>query len=336
MDCLSFLQSPPTAPLPVYVVTGDDGFLKRQALVALRERILGPGEDSFGLASYPGDQAQFAEIRSELETVPFLAERRLVIVEQADPFVTRYRSYLEKYLTRPATEGTLVLEAKTWPANTKLAKALPDAATIVCKAPAGAKLAKWCVEWAKQQHGKQLTQPAAQLLVDLVGSEMGLLDQELAKLASYAGKAARIDAGDVDLMVGRSQGDNAFLILNAMAGGQAGEALTILDHLFTQGEEPLRIFGALTWQLRRIAQAARLSQSGASLYDALGQVGFHDRRSGEQILRHLGSGRANQLFDLLLEMDLALKGSSQLPPRMLLEQFVVRLSRPREGTAVKK
>jgi DNA polymerase-3 subunit delta len=332
MDCLAFLKSPKKVdPQPVYAVVGDDDFLKRQALLALRERILGPGDDGFGLTTFPGDKAEFAEVRSELETRPFLGNRRLVIVDQADPFVTAYRTYLEKYLTAPATTGVLVLEVKNWPATTKLAKALPDAATVVCKAPTAAKLVAWCVQWAAERHGKQLSQPAAQLLVDFVGNEMGLLDQELAKLAAYAGKAAGIDAGDVDLLVGRNQTTSAFKIFNAIVDGKTGEALAILDQLFTQGEEPLRIAGAFAWQLRRVAQVARLSQLGVPLGEALGQVGLNDRRAAEALLRHLGLGRASQLFDWLVQLDLGLKGASPLPPRTLLEELVVRLARPREA-----
>ena len=57
-----------------------------------------------------------------------------------------------------------------------------DAGTIVCKPPAAYKLPDWCVQWAATHYSKQLTQPAARLLVDLVGAEMGQLDQELASV----------------------------------------------------------------------------------------------------------------------------------------------------------
>src|SRR5207302_2159083 len=105
---------------------------------------------------------------------------------------------LEKHVAEPAGAGTLVLDVKTWPATTRLAKLMEQGATIVCKTPAAYKLPEWCVRWAAGQHGKQLSLPAARLLVDLVGPEMGQLDQELAKLATYAGQSAKIDAHDVD------------------------------------------------------------------------------------------------------------------------------------------
>ena len=61
----------------------------------------------------------------------------------------------------------------------------------------------WCRAWCKAAYGKELAPAAAQLLVDLIGPEMGLLDQELAKLALYAGSAARVEAADVDTLVAK-------------------------------------------------------------------------------------------------------------------------------------
>src|SRR5947208_624184 len=83
--------------------------------------------------------------------------------------------------------------------------------------------------WAEARHGKQLSQAAARLLVDLIGEEMGQLDQELAKLAVYIGQASKIDADDVDKLVGQSRAANVFEILNTLAAGQPPKALAILE-----------------------------------------------------------------------------------------------------------
>ena len=64
-----------------------------------------------------------------------------------------------------------------------IAKALPDAAKVVCKAPSEGKLAAWCIGWAKAAHKKKLAADAAERLLERVGPAMGLLAQELDKLA---------------------------------------------------------------------------------------------------------------------------------------------------------
>lgn len=330
MDALAFLDRSDNAKVqPVYVLHGDEEFLKRQAFQAVRRLVLPAEDGEFGLAIHDGEKASFASVRDEVGTLPFLGTRRLVMVENADPFVTRHRAALEKYVGEPSRTGVLVLAVKTWPANTRLAKLVNDAGTVSCKAPASHKLPEWCARWAKQAHGKDMPLPAARLLVDLVGPEMGLLDQELAKLAVYVGKAPRLEQADVDRLVGSSRAESIWKIFDAVGAGHTGEALMILDTLLVQGEEPLRILGAFSMQLRRLAQAARLHFQGQALGTALEQAGIvpFARQAAEQQLRHLGRRRIDRLYDWLLEADLGLKGSSQLPPRALLERFVIRLAR---------
>ena len=138
----------------------------------------------------------------------------------------------------------LVLDVKTWAANTRLAKMVPAAATMVCKAPPAYKVPAWCVQWALSQQQKQLSASAAAHLVDLIGPDMGLLDQEILKLAIYVGDKARIDAADVDRLVGHSRGENIWQIFDAIAEGRNADALTMLGRLFDHGEEPMRLMGA--------------------------------------------------------------------------------------------
>src|SRR5262249_28773756 len=164
MASLTFLDRASKAkPQPVYVLHGEEHFLKRQVLAALRKIVLGADDDSFGLSTFAGDKATFAAVGNELATLPFLAPRRLVVVESADPFVQQERANLEKYVAEPAATGVLALEVKGWPANTKLAKLVPDNTTINCKPPAAHTLPQWCADWSAARYGKQLAGPAARL-----------------------------------------------------------------------------------------------------------------------------------------------------------------------------
>jgi DNA polymerase-3 subunit delta len=103
--------------------------------------------------------------------------------------------------------------------------------------------------------------------------------------------------------------------------------------LFEQGQEPLQILGAFSWQLRRLAQAGRLIQQGAYPSLALETVGVWPaaRPSWEQQLKHLGRSRIGKLYDWLLETDLGLKGSNPLPEETQLERLLVRLARQQAG-----
>jgi DNA polymerase-3 subunit delta len=233
----------------------------------------------------------------------------------------------------------LVLEVKSFPSNTRLAKALPPAAQIECKAPPTYKgvdwYVNWCVGWAKAHHGKTLQPDAAGLLVELVGPQMGLLDQELEKLAVAVGKQPAITAADVDRLVGRSRAANVFKIMDRIGEGKPAEALAILGELFEEGEDPLAILGPLSSQLRKLAAVGRLVALGRSLGQALDEAGVPQwpeaRRSVERQLKHLGRRRLDQLTDWLVEANLGLKGGNPLPPRLQIERLVVQLARPRAG-----
>ncbi len=330
MDSLIFLERPPKGkPQPLYVLHGDEDFLKRRVLEVLRAFVLGKDGDDLAVSTHPGDRAAFAAVYDELQTIPFFGSRRLVVVENADPFVNRNRATLEKILGKLPDTGTLVLDVKSWPSNTRLYKLVDPSAALACKAPPAYKLPQWCVGWATARHGKQLTAQAAALLVELIGPEMGQLDQELLKLAIYIGDRTRIDAADVDRLVGRSREETTWKVFDAIGQGNAKEALTILDRLFAQGEEPMRILGAFSMQLRRLAQAAALYRQGRPVAAALEQAGVaaFALKGAEQQMKHLGRRRLERLYEWLMEVDLGLKGGSLLPPRTLLERLVVRLAR---------
>jgi DNA polymerase-3 subunit delta len=334
MDALAFLDSVPKAKrLPVYALFGDEDFLKRRCRDAIIKLAVGDGDPDFAVSTYSGERLDFSTVRNDLDTPSFVCPVRVVIVDQADTFVSEHRDSLERYVAAPSKVGVLVLEVKTFPDNTRLAKALPDAAKLACKAPAVGQLPGWCVRWAKAGHGTKLDGDAAELLVELVGPAMGLLDQELAKLAVAVGANAEITADDVDRLVGRSRAANVFHILDAVGDGKPAAALAILHQLFDEGEDPLAVLGPLTHQLRKLATVNRLVDQGQSLGPAMDTAGVprwpQARQSTERQLRHLGKARLGQLTDWLVEINLGLKGGSQLPPRVQVERLVVKLARPR-------
>jgi DNA polymerase-3 subunit delta len=335
MDAAAFLdRRSKSPPQPIYVLAGDEAFLKRQVQARLQELLLGDADPAFAWASMSGeDEIQWSTVRSELDTLPFLSPRRVVVIESADAFVTEFRGTLEKYVAQPSKCGVLVLEVKSWPSNTKLAKLVPADATIVCKTPQSNLLVKWCANRASDTYGKKLASDAAGSLVELVGPDLGLLDQELAKLAVYAGTQSEIGREDVDRLVGRSREAETFKIFDAIGAGRTADALAILERLFDEGDEPLAILGAFSWQLRKLAQVGQAVATGESMAGAIDAAGVPPFKRGEfqQQIQHLGRRRLAKLYDWLLEADLTMKSTGGLPGRLVLERLIVRLSRARAG-----
>src|SRR4051812_45411213 len=122
MDALAFLSKPPKAKRqPVVVLAGDEDFLKRLCRDAVIAAALGDADPTFAVSSFAGDKLDFSPVRNDLETLPFLSPVRVVVVEQADPFVTAHRDALERYAAAPSKIGVLVLDVKAFPETTRLA-----------------------------------------------------------------------------------------------------------------------------------------------------------------------------------------------------------------------
>jgi DNA polymerase III subunit delta len=336
VDALTFLAGSAKGKRhPIYALFGDEDFLKRHARARIIDTALGGEDPSFAVAVYSGEKLDFSTVRNELDTLPFLAPARIIVIENADPFVTEHRAALEQCAAKPSSAGVLVLEVKTFPETTKLAKALPDAAKLSCKSIATFKLVPWCVEWARTRYKKKLESDTAEALVELVGTSMGMLDQELQKLASAVGDSPAIAVEDVQRFVGRSKSADVFRILDAIGEGRPGEALSILEDLFAEAEDPMAILGPLTAQLRKLATVARLNlREGLPLgpaMDAAKVPGWDKARMAfERQLKHLGRRRLEKLIEWLTEINLGVKGGNPLPERVQVERLIVQLARPRE------
>jgi DNA polymerase-3 subunit delta len=337
VHALDFLAEKSRAPIPpVCALFGDEPFLKGLVLTELRRVVLGEQEAEFALTRFDGRMAEWRTVSDELLTVGlFGGGERLVVVDDADDFVSENRSHLEDYVAGPSRTGRLVLVVDSWPGNTRLAKhTAANGLAVECKSPPGAKLSKWLRTLARERHGALLEPDAAELLIEIIGPLLGLIDQELAKLAAAAGDAP-IGTQLVQQLVGGWRAKTAWDMLDAAVEGRTSEALVELDRLLISGENQIAILGQIAATLRRFAAATRfIEQSEASggranLRQALEAVGVKSffMQKTEAQLRRLGRQRAGEIYRWLLEADLALKGTSSAPARArtVLEQLVVRL-----------
>lgn len=318
---------------PFYAVYGDDPYLRREAILAIVKAAMGGEEEEMGVSRMAGAQADLAKVLDELRTLPFLAPRRVVIVEDADTFVTANRKELETFAGKPPGTGVLILSVKTWLSTTKLAKLVEQVGTSVeCKAPRERELAGWLSKLSKDRWNVSLPDDAARLLVELVGPETGLLSTEVDKLAAYVGDRRSITREDVGRMVGAGRALAVWDMIDQATLGNPTGALKTLDRLMTSGEASQRLLAALAGSLRRVHHSGKLRQARRDLDDACKRAGVYPRdieKTGRQHA-HLGPTRVDRLPAELLEADLALKGSSTLSERTILERLLIGMASPRQ------
>jgi DNA polymerase-3 subunit delta len=339
LSALDYLAEPAKhAAVSVCAVFGDEAFLKREVLATLRRQILSRDESNFSLTTFTGKEAQLREVLDALATITLFGDgRRVVIIEEADSFVTEYRSELEDYVERPAKGSVLVLEVKTWPANTRLAKAVAASGlTIECKAPNERQIKTWLTQRAKAEHQVRLDAAAADALLELVPPELGILVQEVAKLTLIAGEKRVIDVQLVRENVGGWRARTTWDMIDAAADGRAADALAQLDRLIAAGEKPHGLLPQMASSLRRFAtatsliDAAEVRRQKLPLRNALSQAGVlpFKLNDAERQLRQIGRTRAAKLTRWLLAADLAIKShnSADDAARIELERLIVRLA----------
>jgi DNA polymerase-3 subunit delta len=298
--------------------------------------VLSGKESEFGLTTFSGKEARLRDVRDALSSISLFGDgQRLVIVEEADPFVSEYRGELEDYVAAPC-RGVLVLEVKTWPANTRLAKAVAASGLAIrCDSPNERQIKSWIVQRAKAEHGVRLEAAAVDALVELVPLELGILVQEVTKLALLAGDGRTIDVELVRNNVGGWRTRATWDMVDAAADGRAAEALGQLDRLITSGEKPHGLLPQMASSLKRFATAIEILESAEAdrrriaPRDALAQAGMLPFKlsDAERQLRQIGRKRARMLTEWLLAADLAIKShnSSDDRARIEIERLIIRL-----------
>jgi DNA polymerase-3 subunit delta len=330
MNAVDFLNAPEKYEIgPIAAVYGPERHLKRGVFAAILRRELGDNDPDLSMTRYAGKDADVKQVCDELSTVSMWGDKRLVLIEAADDFVAAHRQTLERYLDQPAQKSVLVLDLKSWPKNTRLAKLVAKIGLDVeCKTLAGRELIRWLTTTAAEGYGKRLAADTAQLMVALAGADLGLLEQELGKLTSYVGERKSIDVQDVHALVGGWTSQTTFAMVAALREGNLGTALIHLDKLLGAGEAPQRILGGIAFVYRKLARATERSRHGVPLNQAMAQSGVFpgEIESSARYLRRIGRGRAEQLLRYVLETDANFKGGSQLTQRCQLEQLLVQLS----------
>ncbi|MEX0585465.1 MAG: DNA polymerase III subunit delta, partial [Pirellulales bacterium] len=234
MHATAFLQQPDAAEIGTIVVLhGGEMGLKDAARQAILQRVFRDADDAdAGLTRLAGRDAEWRRVRDELATVSMFGDRRVVMVEDADEWVSEHRSGLEAYFDKPSRQSVFILDVKTWRSNTRLAKKLAEVGLeIDCSELKGAVLFNWLTARAKSEYEKQLTRDAATLIVELAGTGLSLLDQELAKVAAYLGERERITVEDIRTLVGGWKAETTWRMTDAVRDGRIAVALAALGKL---------------------------------------------------------------------------------------------------------
>jgi len=337
----------------IVVLHGDEPFLARHVLLALRDRLVPDEADrSWAWREFDGTEPlDPRDVLDEAATMPlFATATRAAVVRQADAFVTASREVLEKIAgSHRGSRGLVILELKTFPATTRLAKAAAKHGLVIDTAvPPRKDLAGWVRKWAQAAHGISLVPATAEQLVERLSRSLGLVDQALARLAAATPEACRgtpVTPEAIDAFAAPPGQRPAWGMIDAAASGDTLRALAELAAILETGESPIAVAAQTSAVLRKLAAAARLLAlpagrgRPAGVEPALREAGvaawpqaIAQARAG---LAQLGAARARRLPIWLRDLDLALKGDASrgLRARLALERLFCKMTRLSGGDA---
>ena len=249
---------------PVYVICGKDDYLVSTTMESLLDRLMPEEQRPMALYQPDASDADIATVLDELRTLPFLAERRVVLIKKADSFVSANRETLEKYFDSPSPTGVLVLTVDSWAKTTRLAKKLPGIGELMDVGQLKPwQLPKFIAGHIKQTFDKNISNQTAQLLVELVGDDPGRLTSEAEKLVMYVGDKKAITSQDVESLIGHNRMFNAFAVIDAITTGNTTKAIERLRNMFaSDNSAEYTVVGAFAFHFRKLFTAKALLQKG--------------------------------------------------------------------------
>ena len=273
---------------PIYLVYGTEAYLINETKQLLIEHVLQEDEMDFNFSQFDLEEIPVETALEDVETLPFIGERRLVFMQNPF-FLTAEKSKskvehnvkrLEAYLSDPVPYSIVVLTApyEKLDERKKITKELKRKAVLVeAKKLGDRELKVWINERVAEYH-VQIDDQATELLLELAGTNLMMLTNELDKMALYVGDDKRITVEVVEKLVAKSLEQNIFTLVDSVLQRKMESAMTILHDLLRQNEEPIKILSVMAGQVRLLYQVKELSRQGYSQQKIAGQLRVHPYR----------------------------------------------------------
>jgi DNA polymerase III delta subunit len=271
---------------PVMVLAGTEAFLRRQWLGRIRQAALESASMDAGYIRLEPN-VSIAALLDECRTFGMFSSRKLVVLEPADALLkgrggsnsesiadenddesdlpgtsggTSPRDLVLRYAEAPSDNTTLVLVCDNWLKTTRLHKFLDkQGAVIFCQAMKEEDVPRWLTQHARADFDKTLEPQAAIRLAELVGTDLARLESELAKLALYADRQSVITTAMVDELVGFQHEQVVWSLIDALAAGNAREALTRHTELWQMDARVgFTLVGAIFFWLGQVLRAREM------------------------------------------------------------------------------
>ena len=254
----------------VYLLYGEEEYLKKQYRDRLKNAIV--GDDTMNYSYYDSDNASVKDIIDVCETMPFFAQKRLVVMENTG-FLKSSNEELADYIKHIPDYLIIVMVEKEVDKRNKVYKAI-DAVGYVCemKPQTTATLEKW-IAGLLAKDSLRISRDACDLILDKTGAGMDYIKQETEKLASYCQGREVVTVEDVEKVCATQTTSHIFDMISAIANKKQQQALDLYYDLLELKEPPIRILYLIVRQFNGILQVKDLMSRGVSGKEIASRIG---------------------------------------------------------------
>ena len=244
----------------IYLIYGEESFLRKQYKERLK-KALAPDDDTMNYSYFEGKDISAGEIIDLAETMPFLSDKRAIIIENS-PFFRSEGEKIAEYLNAVPETTYLVFVEETVDKRSKLYKSITKNGCVV---EAGGlsedKIITWILGILKKDN-KKITQNTMHYLLGKIGTDMENIRSEVEKLSCYCYDREVITNEDIDAVCTTQINNQIFEMLDAMANKRQKTALQLYYNLLALKEPPMRILFLIGRQFNLLLQARMLKQKG--------------------------------------------------------------------------
>lgn len=271
----------------LYLMEGVEEYIKQQALELLRKSLLPQGLEALNETVL--ENPSLAVLRSAAETLPFMADKRLVLVrecallrpsrkseesEEETAEDDQTKAFCDYLGGLPPTTCVVFYEKGKADARRKLYGAIKKSGAIAAfDTLENEELNRWIIQTMRAL-GKEISPAAASNLSFTVGRDAALLKGEMEKLAAHTGERGQVTAEDIQAVATRSLEASVFDMVDALVEGRTPKAFSMFENMLRTGGSRFAILAMILRQYRILFHYKTLRESNASPADIKSRLGI--------------------------------------------------------------
>lgn len=244
----------------VYLLYGEERYLRKQYTDRLRKALC-QEDDQMNSHFYEGKDVPVGEIIDLAETLPFLAERRVIFISNSGLFKSGGEKMAE-YLTAPNETTFFVFTESEVDKRSKLYKTVQSKGYVSEFSMQDENTLKRWIAGILGKEGKKITENTVQLFLTKTGTDMENIQMELEKLICYCMDKDVITNEDVETICTNRITNHIFDMINAIADKQQQTALQLYYDLLALKEPPMRILFLIARQCNMLLQVKEMKARG--------------------------------------------------------------------------